>query len=72
MNQHMRITSYIMRYGSITTMEAYDDLGITKLATRISEMRQLGMPIVDIFETGKNRFGEPVRYKRYFFGGNDD
>lgn len=30
------ILQYIKDFGSITPMEAYSDLGVTKLATRIS------------------------------------
>lgn len=64
-NQHIQIYDYIERFGSITPMDAFTDLGITKLATRISEMRAAGTPIVGEWETAKNRFGRVVRYKRY-------
>ena len=39
MTQSERILKYINDFGSITPMQAFGDLGITKLATRISEMR---------------------------------
>ena len=35
--QRERIIKYIRDYGSITSFEAYKDLGITQLATRIKE-----------------------------------
>ena len=48
MTQHERILDYMDRFGSITPMDAIFDLGITKLATRIGELRQLGVPEAQI------------------------
>lgn len=67
MTQRERIASYLRTYGSISPVEAFRDLGITKLATRVSEMRREGSPIVGEPETTKNRFGENVTYMRYRF-----
>lgn len=67
MNQYQRIINYIEDYGSITSMQAFEDLGITKLATRIGEMERAGMiELQHIRETGKNRFGETCSYIRYY------
>ena len=66
MTQHERILDYMDRFGSITPMDAFFDLGITKLATRIGELRQLGVPIESETVDGKNRYGEKARYKRYW------
>ena len=68
MNQYERIIDYINRFGSISPMEAFNDLGITKLSTRISEMRADGLAFDQGWETRKNRFGEKVRYMRYYKG----
>lgn len=46
-------------------MEAFSDLGITKLATRISEMRRDGIEFDQVWECSKNRYGDDVRYMRY-------
>ena len=67
MTQHQRVIQYIKQFGSITPMQAFADLGITKLATRISEMRKSGMEFKIEMVQGKNRFEEPVRYARYSF-----
>lgn len=40
--QYDQIYFYIKSHGSITPMKAFRDLGITKLATRISEMTRSG------------------------------
>ena len=65
MTQAERILDYIDKYGSITPLEAFRDLGITKLATRISEMQKEGFRFEKSYEESKNRFGETVRYMRY-------
>lgn len=65
MTQRDQIYDYIERFGSITPMDAFVDLGITKLATRVSEMRADGTEIVGTWETTKNRFGKTVRFMRY-------
>lgn len=64
-NQQMDILCYIFDYGSISPMEAFNDLGITKLATRISEMRVIGIQFDQAFEGRENRFGKKVKYMRY-------
>jgi len=63
--QCKRILKYIESKGSITSAEAMDDLGIFRLASRIHDLKNLGFPIVSVFESGENRYGEPTHYKRY-------
>lgn len=65
--QHQLILDYIQDFGSITPMEAFFDLGITKLATRISEMRRNGMQFQIDTVTTKNRYGKTVRFAKYSF-----
>ena len=62
--QQTDILCYIYEFGSISPMEAFSDLGITKLSTRISEMRSMGICFDQAFEGSKNRFGKNVRYMR--------
>lgn len=65
MTQHERILQYMDDFGSISPMEAFRDLGITKLATRISEMIRKGTRIEKKMESAKNRYGESVSFMRY-------
>lgn len=65
MSQHEMILDYLNRFGSISPMEAFMDLGITKLATRISEMRKNGVEFSKVMESRKNRFGKTCHYMRY-------
>ena len=65
MTQHQRILQYMDDFGSISPMEAFSDLGITKLATRISEMIRDGYRIEKRMVNGQNRYGEKVSFMRY-------
>lgn len=72
MTQRERIMQYIKEFGSISPMEAYRVLGITKLATRISEMKADGIEFDQRMEKRKNRYGDKVQYMRYWFKGEMD
>jgi hypothetical protein len=65
-NQKQRILDYIRQFGSITSKDAYVDLGITQLGARIDELERDGYSFVKEREKGKNRFNEEVTYKRYY------
>ena len=65
MTQKERIVQYMDDFGSITTMEAFSDLGITRLASRIHELVRSGLHIKKEIVTSKNRYGEDVHYTRY-------
>lgn len=65
MTQRDAILNYINEFGSITPMEAFADLGITKLATRISEMRKDGMQFKIEMVTVKGRYERMVTYAKY-------
>lgn len=64
-NQKQRIVEYIEKYGSITPMQAIHELGITKLATRISELKQEGYEVRTQILYAPNRYGENTRFARY-------
>ena len=63
--QKEAIIKYIDEFGSITPMEAFHDLDITKLATRISEMKKDGWKFHTDMIHVKNRYGNSVNYCRY-------
>lgn len=67
-SQNDRIIDYIKRFGSITQLEALQDLGVMRLASRISDLRSLGYPIISETEVIKNRYGEKCHIKRYRIG----
>ena len=64
--QKQRIIDYIRKFGSISSWEAYADLGITQLGARIDQLKKDGYKFETEWESNKNRFGEKTDYKRYF------
>lgn len=64
-DQQTDILLYILTHGSITPMDAFSVLHITKLATRISEMKTLGIQFDQVYESRKNGEGKGIRYMRY-------
>ena len=63
--QEQRVLSYMKDYGSITQTEAFFDLGVMRLASRISSLRKQGYGIESSLEKVKNRYGEACYIKRY-------
>ena len=67
--QIQRIIAYISEFGSITQLEALRDLGIMRLASRISDLKRQGYHIISTTETVNNRYGEKCHIKRYSLRG---
>ena len=67
--QSQRVLDYIEEFGSITQLEALRDLGVMRLASRISDLRRMGVPIESTVETVNNRFEEKTYIKRYRLAG---
>ena len=64
--QTQAILNYLEKHGSITGMDAFNHLGISALASRISDLRKRGIPIGSVTEESQNRYGSISRYSRYF------
>lgn len=65
MTQCERIIEYLNDWGSITTFEAFTDLGITRLASRICDLKKMGYAFKVERVSRENRYGEKVTYNRY-------
>ena len=63
--QSQRVLDYIGEFGSITQLEALKELGVMRLASRVSDLKKMGYPITSQMETVKNRYGENCYIKRY-------
>lgn len=61
-----RIVKYMEDFGTITTLDAFLDLGVCRLASRICELRKQGYVIKDVKECVLNRYGEKCYIKRYY------
>lgn len=65
MNQTERILRHLQTFGAITSLEAIQDYGILRLASRISDLRKEGLPIRREMVSGRNRYGENTSFARY-------
>ena len=65
MTQNERIIRHLRDYGSITPLEAMQEYGIMRLASRVCELKRQGVAIRVINESGRNRYGERTSYARY-------
>ena len=71
LTQRERILRHLNDYGSITSLEAMTEYGIMRLASRISDLKKAGYDIRSVTETGRNRYGEPTSYSRYYLAGGE-
>ena len=65
LTQEDRVLKYIKDFGSISSRDAFLDLGVTRLSAIIFNIKR--DYYVDYkWEYTKNRYGDKVKYKRYF------
>lgn len=63
--QNQRILAYLDSHGSITQFEAMNELGVMRLASRMSDLKRQGYEIESKMDVVHNRYGEKCRVKRY-------
>ena len=69
--QAQRVLNYIETFGAITQLEALKDLGVMRLASRISDLKKQGYAIQSETITVKNRFEEDCYIKQYRLRGEE-
>jgi len=67
--QKQLVLKYMNDFGSISPLEAFKDLGITRLAARVSDLKEEGVVINSTRESTLSRYGKRVSYCRYTLGG---
>lgn len=65
MTQAEKILKHLRERGSITSMEAFQLYGITRLSARICDLRRQGVQISNQKQKARNRDGETVSFDRY-------
>ena len=63
-----RVMDYLEKFGSITSLQAFVDLGESRISARIWELRDKGVNVSSKFISVKNRFGETRHVKQYSIG----
>lgn len=65
-HQNERLLEYLQTHGSVTQIEALRDLGIMRLASRVSDLKRQGYAIGRTMIYVRNRWNEKNRVARYF------
>ena len=65
MSQKKQILKHLKTHRGITTLDAFDRYGITRLSGRIFELRQDGYMIQSVDREVKNRYGDKCRVVEY-------
>lgn len=65
MTQREQILKHLQNHGSITSMEAFSDYGVTRLSAVIFDLRRDGHNIISHMICTKNRYGEPTHFAKY-------
>lgn len=60
---------YMQTHGSISSREAFIELGIMSFPKRVCEMRRRGYYVTYVWEEGYNDDGSKWRAKRYYLVG---
>lgn len=61
----LRVFSYMAEFGSITTLQAFNDLGNARLSATIFSLKEKGVVIKTEQCLVYNRFGEKRRVAKY-------
>mgnify|MGYP001163166756 CR=1 FL=1 len=67
MKQYDLILNHLKEHGTITTWEAIQEYGVTRLSEFIRQIRQ-DYNITDEWVGTTNRYGKKVEYKKYRMG----
>lgn len=70
-NQREIVMRHLKEVGSITPIEALQEYGIFRLASRVCELRKMGANIQDETVYYTNRLGKKKHYSKYFLA-NDE
>lgn len=68
MTQCDAILDYIKTHGEITQLEALQEIGCMRLASRISDLKTAGYPIKKEMRSRKNYNGETKHFAAYRLG----
>ena len=69
MTQTEKVLDFMKSNGSISTWEAFEQLGITRLASRINDIEKSGVAIERETISKQNRYGDKIHFTRYSIRG---
>lgn len=68
MTQLSILKKHLEKVGSITTYEAFEEYGITRLSALIFQLKKKGMKIMTSQMVKINKFGNQITFKKYTYG----
>lgn len=70
-SQRLEVRRHLEMGGTLTADQAKELFGCARLASRIGELRNAGMPIEMRWLRVTNRYGKQVRIGEYYLAAND-
>lgn len=65
MNKHKAVLQWLQTGASISSMEAIQNFGATRLSAIIFNLRKQGYNIETVMVDGRDRFGNQMKFARY-------
>lgn len=65
-SQRLQVLKMLKKGKCVSSMQAFEDFGATRLSAIIFNLRAEGLNVQDRWVNGVNRYGNPCRYKEYF------
>lgn len=72
MTQEDMVLNHLRQYKTITSLEAIQEYGITRLSAKIYNLRHLGYLITNDWTSGTNRWGKKVNWVKYTLEGDNE
>lgn len=69
MNKHQKVREHLKEKGSITSWEAIQEYGATRLASIICNLRKSGYDIDTLMLEQTDRYGNKSQYAKYILKG---
>lgn len=69
--QRFLVLEYLKKHKGITSIEAIEKFGATRLSGIIYDLRASGLNIKSEWESGINRYGNHCSYVRYYLKDNE-
>lgn len=67
-NQRRMVLKHLQEHGSITSMQAFELYGITRLSSIIHHFRKMNINVHTLMIDGKTRYGNSCKYAKYILG----
>ena len=67
--QRSAILNHLQEHKTLTSKEAFELFGATRLSAIIHDFKDMGYQIVTVMVDGKTKFGDSCKYAKYYYIG---